>query len=741
MHKHQTALVRALLGFIGKQSACPAFSNATIEHNRIRFWIDSGSIEVLVSCDDIADTKGLRGVIPAALLKQYLAGTKEVDLSTFTVKGDKDKYLTKVLIKPDHGNFVVGGDDSDQPLIFASFDDDKSVAELLAGGREAIVASSKVASTDATRAYVNAVWLKGDTIRATDGHKLEKRAFQGNASELVGIPLAVCKVLAKLGGDPKITITRGRHGGTKNTCQLTIPANGAVVRFSWPDIDAQPPPMEAFEASLPAFPIAIDVNRDQLKGIVKGFKHPMVSFWPDGSMVAHESGINDATYDPAVASFLPNGVLTTDPVWIVGPTNLPLPDGEMAIAADRQHARIGSRIVMGCRSHPRKNDVPFRTDLPVSVQEQLALQWELAELIPVKRVASEHEIVKLEAEFDELKNRPAWSVGKRLAEIKDELIIKLRKAECGFRRHDGHGGYLDMSLVFCGRAGLTERFGGTFYGLHGLRHEKRDGSVYVIDQRVGEIYNYTPSALENSCPAIQVAAVEKGRMFGGQFEIGHQITKHITPVASPTETFTMTRETILPQLPDPEPIDEAPDTIRDRECIPDSGVRPTEQKLVPYKREVSARVAEIAQTLGVRKPSLYTVGLHKVTKEQFAHMFRSVGASEIVFIGAVTPMVKRVLGSMVSTVDAGHALTTVTRALTNGQTVILAGSAVSPWGDGRHGVALATIEAGYAAYHLVPTDDSIIEAREFQHSIDEDREWNGEALSEYLVEQAEVRAA
>lgn len=719
---------------IGKPSAIPAFGNVVIERNRLRFWIDSGVVEVLVSSDALADTSDGNAAISAATFRQYLTKTKTVEITTICSGGG---LPTKVAIKPDCGNFVVMSDKvADQPVIPANIDYDKWVAEIDPGHAQVLVDLIPSVSKDTTRANVNGVWLVDSEAVATDGHKLDKRPLSGAVREKVCIPLAVCKAIAKIEPVSRIVITRGSSGGHRDACQLTCTTDQCVLRFTWrDDASTSHPAWDNIVATMPAIIHRIAVNHDELNGLIKPFKSPMVSFWPDGSMVVHEAPYADTAHDPKIGSYISDRrVPQTDPVWICGPTNFPLPSGAIEVAADNCHARIGSRIMMGCRSHPHENGKPPRLDLREAVQEALALQWELAERIPSKREPFEHAIVRMEreiyAERDRVRTLKAsgdWSETTQTAEMElaqrfAELRHKLRDYEMGFRGHtreeighDGNpyqvGGHIDLSLVTCGRAALTDRFGGTFWGLTGIRHERdKSGVVHVVDERCGELYSYTPSELEVSCPAISVAKPDKGRMFGGQFEIGHAIAKQPVPAASPPPI-----KTELPPAPPPPVDEEVPDTIRDP--VPPSGVRT------------------------VTKPTLYTVGLARVGRATFEHIARSVGATRIVFIGdpkhhratlsAVDPQFVAVV-----TVDA--AVDAIHDAMAHGP-VILAGATLAPTKDGRHEVAQRVFGVRWR-WHMIPQKDEILEPYELQASIDEDRVYECYVLSEWLAEQ-EAKAA
>ena len=164
--------------------------------------------------------------------------------------------------------------------------------------------------------------------------------------------------------------------------------------------------------------------------------------------------------------------------------------------------------------------------------------------------------------------------------------------------------------------------------------------------------------------------------------------------------------------PPPEPIDEAPDTVRDP--VPESGVREVGQKLVKYTPAFSAKAADIADKLGVKKPVLYTVG-GKVSKKWLAQFVSAVGAQ---------------------VVDESNALDTL-----RSGSVIFVGRSDAPRGK-RHDLALRAMAQGAEALHIVLSEQVIVNASEYERFITTDAtDYDGFDLSEWVEEQRQERAA
>lgn len=181
--------------------------------------------------------------------------------------------------------------------------------------------------------------------------------------------------------------------------------------------------------------------------------------------------------------------------------------------------------------------------------------------------------------------------------------------------------------------------------------------------------------------------------------------------------------------------DDAPDTIRDPECVPESGVRLVgEQKLVTYTPQFRERATEIAQTLGLQKPTVYTIGLSCVSKAWFAEFARTVGATRVVFLGDPAKYKSRLtaVDPQFVTATGDTALDAIHDAMSHGP-VILAGEPLAPTKDGRHDVVKRVFGA-HGRWHVIPQKDEILEPGELQNAITEDRAYECYALAEWLDE-------
>jgi hypothetical protein len=218
------------------------------------------------------------------------------------------------------------------------------------------------------------------------------------------------------------------------------------------------------------------------------------------------------------------------------------------------------------------------------------------------------------------------------------------------------------------------------------------------------------------------------------------------PVAAPV--------TVAEAPPPVEAIEVAPEPIPDPppsapEAVPESGVRVMgEQKLVPYTPKFRERTKAIAATLGVQAPALYTLGAKRIGKGWLQDFAKTLRITRVVFRGSKCEFEKyKALFTLVDShaIHAGcddSAASCIREAIRDGDTPLLVSAAPKPRADRRHEIARRIAADGALVWHCMPTIDEIVDASEFQRSIDEGGDYTCYGLKEWLSEQGqEAKAA